>query len=268
MSNIKQKINKLEKLIKGLSSVIVAFSGGVDSSFLLAVCCRVLKDRVLAVTALSETYTEEEAVSAKKMALSLGCRHIFVRTREFEDRTFRSNPENRCYYCKKELFRRLKNMAMRKGFSFVLDGSNADDQFDYRPGAKAKAEADIISPLLEAGMTKKDVRTASRSLGLETWNKPAMPCLASRVPYGSRITKKRLLRIGKAESRLKAFCGIRGNLRVRDFWPEALIESDRYELPLLKRSKEQIGRILGELGYSSIKFRDYRMGSLNKVKSL
>jgi len=242
---------------------VVAFSGGVDSSFLLAVCCRVLKGRILAVTALSQTYTPAEARCAEKTAKALGARHVFISTREWDDRHFRANPKDRCYYCKKELFGCLKMVAGTQGFGCILDGSNADDLRDYRPGAKAKAEAGVRSPLQEAGLTKEDIREASRELGLESWNKPAMPCLASRVPYGSAITKKRLLRIGKAEALVKDAFGIRGNLRVRDFWPLARIEADRKELTLLKKSESRLREMLGPLGYKNIRIEGYRMGNLN-----
>lgn len=259
------KIRKLQERIKSFGSVLVAFSGGVDSSFLLAVCRRVLKENVLAVTAVSRTYTLQETRCAQKIARKFGSRHVFLKTREWQDENFRANPLDRCYYCKKELFARLKSLARREKLAVIIDGSNKDDVSDYRPGARAKREAGVRSPLQEAGLTKKEIRNFSRAWGLATWNKPAMPCLASRIPYGSEITKKRLNRVGGAEDKIRKHFRIQGNLRVRDFWPEARVEADPSSVALLKKSGQKLQKILREAGYKTMSVKRYRMGSLNRL---
>ncbi|MBI5874046.1 MAG: ATP-dependent sacrificial sulfur transferase LarE [Candidatus Omnitrophica bacterium] len=260
------KLRKLKARLRRLGSVLVAYSGGVDSSLLLKVALQVLGDNVLAVTALSETYPAAELECARNLAIKLRARHKVIRTRELESRDFARNPVNRCYYCKKELFARLGSLAKKNDLRFVVDGSNVDDLVDYRPGARAKEEFGVVSPLQEAGLTKKDVRHLSKKMGLGTWCKPALACLASRIPYHSRIDKKRLLRIDKAENALrKEFC-FRGNLRVRDYGEEARIEADKKEIrKLLCVSK--VERLLKPLGYKKVIIdpKGYRTGSMNEA---
>jgi uncharacterized protein len=252
-------------LLREAESAVVAFSGGVDSSFLLKVAADTLKDKVLAVTALSETYTRDEAEEARSIARTLGVRHRFIRTRELKDKRFVANSRDRCYFCKSELFRKLKTIARVERFRVVLDGSNVDDLKDIRPGRRAKNECGIRSPLEEAGLSKADVRRFSKKLGLSTWSKPAMACLASRIPYGERISVRRLKRVAGAEARVRRAFGIRGNLRVRDFGVAARIEVDKKELARLTPISK-VSRLLVPLGYKEVRVdpRGYRTGSLNK----
>ena len=243
----------------------MAFSGGVDSALLLKIAKEVLDDRVLAVTALSETYPAGELACAKGLAKRLKARHKVLRTQELKDPRFRNNPADRCYYCKKELFSRLKKLAAAHRLNCVVDGSNADDFLDYRPGAKAKKEFHVVSPLQEAGLTKKDIRSLSKKYALSTWCKPALACLASRIPYGSKISKERLTRIDKAEAILRKALRIKGNLRVRDFKDLACIEVDKNEIKRLALSAKP-GELLKSLGYKNVvvDLKGYRTGSLNE----
>jgi len=259
-----EKLKKLKTHLKSLKSVLLAYSGGVDSSFLLKVASDTLGDKVLAVTALSETYPVLEAEKARALAGKLKIRLKMIRTHELRDPRFRRNPENRCYFCKKELFARLARLARKNRLGAVIDGSNLDDLSDYRPGSKAKKEFGIISPLCEAQLTKKDIRVLSKQSGLPTWNKPALACLASRIPYHSAIDRKRLRRIDKAEENLRNAFGIKGNLRVRDFGVRARIEVDKKEIKKISPAKKMISALDG-LGYKEVVVdpRGYRCGSMN-----
>jgi uncharacterized protein len=180
----------------------IAFSGGLDSTLLAAVAVRELGDRALAMTALSPTYPVSEQKEAKRLAAQLGIRHVLVRSNELKIPGFAGNPVNRCYFCKRELFKILKSVARRHGLRAIADGTNADDLGDYRPGRKAAKEWGVVSPLLEVGLGKADIRKLSRSLGLPTADKPSFACLASRFPYGSRITLRKLRAVDRVEVRL------------------------------------------------------------------
>jgi len=262
------KLKILRKRLLGLKSAVVAFSGGVDSSFLLKAIKDVLsKDNVLAVTAVSDTYTSSELAQAKKFAKALGVRHKIIYTDELKDRNFTKNPVDRCYYCKKELFGKLKDISMEKGLGFVIDASNLDDKKDYRPGSMAKKELGVKSPLQEAGMTKKDIRRFSKRLGLKTWDLPSMACLASRVPYEEEINKKILRKIEKAEYFIKRL-DIK-QVRVRYHKDIARIEVEKKDIKrfLDRKFCDKIIQHLKRLGfmYVVLDLEGYRTGSLNEV---
>jgi uncharacterized protein len=260
------KLKMLKDRLRCLRSVVVAFSGGVDSAFLLKVARDVLGEKVCAVTARSETYTFKEEIEARALAKQLGVRHRVIVTRELENARFRSNPENRCYYCKSELFGRLKKFAAKSGFRAVIDGSNKDDLSDFRPGTKAIMECGVVSPLQEAGLGKAEIRVLSKKMGLPTWSKPSMACLASRMPYGTAISVRRLKKVAAAEAALRKAFSIKGNLRVRDYGPEARVEVDKNEVRRLAPMKK-IMRLLGPLGYGVVAIdpAGYRTGSLNSA---
>ncbi len=260
-----RKLKRLRGMLEKLGSVVVAYSGGVDSSFLLKIAVEILGDKVLAVTALSETYPKHEVGCARNLARELGARLKVIRTHELKNARFRNNPENRCYFCKKELFSKLKGLAKKHHLDFVVDGSNVDDLSDYRPGAQAKKEFGVVSPLQEAGLTKKDIRELSKRAGLATWCKPALACLASRIPYYSKINRPRLMKIERAEEALRKAFKIRGNLRVRDLGDVARIEVDKPEINRL-RASERTFVLLRKAGYKDVVVdpKGYRTGSLNE----
>lgn len=262
-----EKLEKLEDIIRNLGSVLIAFSGGVDSTFLLKVCLDVLgKDKVLAVTARSSTYPARELEEAKALALKLGARHEIIESEELAVPGFSENPPERCYYCKKELFGKLVRMARERGFNFVVDGSNADDTGDFRPGMKAKDELGVVSPLKEAGLTKAEIRNFSREMGLPTWDKPSFACLASRFPYGEKITAEKLDRVGKAEELLDALGFTQ--YRVRSHGDLARIEvlPDEIDKFFDSSLREKVTKEFKKLGfvYVSLDLTGYRTGSMNE----
>ncbi|MCX5715064.1 MAG: ATP-dependent sacrificial sulfur transferase LarE, partial [Candidatus Omnitrophica bacterium] len=222
-------------------------------------------DKVLAVTAVSATYPSSELILARKTAGKLGARHRVIKTNEFADKKFTANPVNRCYYCKNELFKKLKKIARREKLRFVIDASNFSDRKDFRPGARAKTELGIRSPLEEAGFTKQDIRRESRVLGLSTWDKPAQACLASRVPYGTKLLPEALARINKAEDYLKRIGFKQSRLRHHNGF--CRIEVLKKDIPQLIRKRNLLVGKLKKLGYNyiTVDLEGYRTGSMNEV---
>lgn len=250
-----------------MGSVVVAYSGGADSTFLLKVAALVLGDKVLAVTAVSPTYPKEELYLAKRMAKTLGIRHKIIKTYELKDQRFIANPVNRCYFCKKELFTRLKDIAKVNKLNFVIDASNISDKKDFRPGKIAKEELKVRSPLQAAGLNKEDIRRLSRQLGLKTWDKPSLACLASRVPYGVRISSRLLKRINEAEAYLRKM-GFK-QVRLRHYNGLCRIEVWQNDIPSLINKRSLIVEKLKQLGYNyvTIDLEGYRTGSMNPVRN-
>ncbi|KAF0133587.1 MAG: hypothetical protein FD145_1203 [Candidatus Saganbacteria bacterium] len=262
------KAEILKNILKDFKKVLVAYSGGVDSTFLLKTSIDVLgAENVLAVIASSETYPKSEKDSAEKLCRNLSANFMVIETQEINDRRFKSNPKDRCYYCKLELFSKLKDIAKENNIAYVIDGSNADDVKDYRPGTKAKSELGIKSPLQEAGLTKSEIRKLSKDLGLPTWDKPSYACLASRIPYGTEIEIETLDKIDKAEIFLRDL-GFK-QLRVRHHGKLARIELLKEDIPkvLQKEYMDKINKYFEALGYifTTIDLKGYRIGSLNEV---
>jgi len=260
-----------EDLKKGISAsrkVLIAFSGGVDSTLLLRCAVDVLgKANVLAATAMSATYPEWQLEDAKRTAVSLGIKHVRFETDELNIKGFRQNPPDRCYHCKKELYLKLIDIAEAEGCDSVFDGSNVDDTSDYRPGLKALQELGIRSPLIEAGLAKSEIRAISKELGLSTWDKPSFACLSSRFPYGSEITEKALSMVDRAENILRDL-GF-GQLRVRHYGDLARIEVNKDDIGRLFTGdvREKTVRALKEIGYQYIclDLEGYRTGSMNEI---
>lgn len=266
MTNLSSKLETLKKILTDMHSVLVAYSGGTDSTFLLKVAADVLGERAIAVTASSETYTARELQEAKHNAELIGVKHITVHTNELDDPSFSSNPPDRCYYCKTELFTKLFASAKEYGLNYVIDGSNCDDEKDFRPGMRAAAEFSVRSPLKDVGFTKEEIRTLSKEMNLPTWDKPPLPCLSTRFPYGMQITREKIMRVASAEEFLAGF-GIR-QLRVRDHGNIARIEVPRMDMPLFLDVKiaTQIMEKFKALGYTyvTLDLQGYRMGSMNE----
>jgi uncharacterized protein len=258
-----EKLDNLKAIISNTGGAVVAFSGGVDSTFLLKVAHDVLGDKVLAVTANSETYPKRELEEAKAFAKSLGIRHIIIETLELEIAGFADNPPDRCFYCKHELFSKLTEIAKANGIEVVFDGSNYDDRNDHRPGMRAAKELGVVSPLKEAQMTKDDIRELSKEFGLSTWNKPSFACLSSRFPYGTKITPDKLAVIGEAEDFIRDLGFF--ELRVRHHGDIARIEIGKADLGRIVTFAEQISDKLKTLGflYVTLELSGYKTGSMN-----
>lgn len=268
-SALSEKYDRLKALLQDLGRVLVAFSGGVDSTFLLKVAFDELGENVLAVIATSETYPEKEIQEATLLAESLKVRYRVIQSCEMENPDFVTNPPDRCYHCKMELFSRMQVIADEENIPYVLDGANFEDTGDYRPGSRAAEELKVRSPLKETGFVKDEIRELSRHLGLPTWNKPAMACLSSRFPYYTRIHSEALGQIAQAEEFLRSL-GL-SQLRVRHHETIARIEVPPEDIARLMdpQLREAIVHRLKQLGYAyvTLDLAGYRTGSLNEILS-
>jgi uncharacterized protein len=267
VDELEKKSNDLRNYIASFKSAAIAFSGGVDSTFLLAVAHQALKDKVLAVTAKSCSFPKRELDESIAFCKEHGIRHIVFESEELDIEGFSKNPPNRCYLCKSELFTKIKKLAQENEIEAIFEGSNVDDDGDYRPGLMAVKENGIKSPLRFAGLSKKEIRTLSKNMGLKTWDKQSFACLSSRFPYGAEINPQKLNMVDKAEQALLDM-GLK-QVRVRHHGDIARIETDEAGFEILKDIgvRKNLNAILKQIGfdYAAIDLLGYRTGSMNET---
>jgi pyridinium-3,5-biscarboxylic acid mononucleotide sulfurtransferase len=262
------RLERMRQAISACGSALVAFSGGVDSTFVLAVAAEVLGPRALALTAHSPAVPRAEREEARRLAASLGVRHLERESLEQQDPRYVANPEDRCYHCKRELYRLCDETARAEGMAAVLDGFNADDRRDHRPGHRAAEEGRVRSPLAEAGLTKDEVRAWSQAYGLPTWDKPQMACLASRIPYGTPVTPERLAQVERAEAAVRAL-GFR-DLRVRHHGDIGRVEIGEAELDAAFARRADVARAVKGAGFriAALDLEPFRSGRMNEVAGI
>ena len=265
---LEQKTEKIKSLIQEMDSVLVAFSGGVDSTLVLALAHDVLGEKALAVTAQSASMPDREMKACHQLAKEIGVKHLVVKTEEMSNPNYRANPANRCYHCKTELYSSLKKVAQQENILNILNGTNTDDLGDYRPGLDSAREQGVRSPLVEAEFNKQEVRELSRKMELSVWDKPAMACLSSRIPYGQPVTPEKLAMIEQAEDLLLSLGFTQ--VRVRHLGTLARIELDKNEIPRYQNNKsvqKAVEEKLKALGFNNVVLdpEGYRMGNLNSA---
>ena len=268
MNQLHTKLEALRERIRFVESSVVAFSGGVDSTFVLKVAHDVLGEQAIGVTALSESLPTGELEEAQELTRKIGARHIVLRTFETLDENYLANAANRCYFCKTEMYARITEFAHAEKANVVLDGLNQDDLQDRRPGRAAAMEQGVVSPLVDAGLTKTDIRALSREMGLPTWDKPALACLSSRIPHGTPISLRALTQVDRAETFLRRL-GVR-QVRVRHHGKTASIEVEPRDFCLVKLKESEINAHLSALGFTEVVLdpAGYRTGNPNPLTAL
>ena len=263
--NIEEKTQKVKEILTHLESVVVAYSGGVDSTLLLKIAFDTLGEKAIGITAISASLPSQERSETEKIALQIGAKHQFITSHETDDPNYLANTPDRCFFCKNDLFDRLVIFANHNGYDNIVDGTNADDAHDHRPGRRAAEQYGVRSPLQEAGLTKAEIREVAKSMGLPNWDKPAAACLSSRIPYGTPITLEVLSQVDRAELVLHQM-GLH-QLRVRHHDKVARIEVDTKDFEIILQKRQQIVDRLKEIGYNyiTLDLSGFRSGSMNEV---